>query len=126
MGQQKSSINVIVLARQHPCENVSSFLCEELLNNLNSRVLNSGLKDIKWHVIPLVNLDGVELLNTRSNLLGYDINRCWAAHLFRYSAETAWISRYLRKIGLKSEDVVLDLHGHSREFDCFAYSTFKT
>lgn len=120
-GQARADRNVFIFARQHPCESVSSLICEQLLLGLSERAGNGELKDIRWHVFPMVNPDGVELGNTRSNLAGYDINRCWAPHLFAFSLEAASISAYLKRTGISCEDIVVDLHGHSRDLGCFCY-----
>lgn len=34
-------------------------------------------KEIQWIIIPMVNIDGVELGNNRTGVLGHDFNRNW-------------------------------------------------
>ena len=68
---------VIVTARQHPCETVSSKVCEALLDCLISSKGMTFLENFTVLVVPMVNIDGVIRGNTRTNLLGYDTNRCW-------------------------------------------------
>jgi murein tripeptide amidase MpaA len=34
-------------------------------------------KDIHWIIVPMVNVDGVELGNNRTGTLGHDFNRNW-------------------------------------------------
>ena len=41
--------------------------------------LNRGnfSNEIQWIIIPMVNIDGVELGNNRTGVLGHDFNRNW-------------------------------------------------
>ena len=69
---------VLVLARQHPGETVSSFLMESFLTLLMKRgspLLASGFEFI---VMPMINADGVIYGNFRTNLAGFDLNRQWS------------------------------------------------
>ncbi len=38
---------------------------------------NKNQGSYNWYVIPMVNSDGVIHGNSRTNIKGYDINRCW-------------------------------------------------
>ena len=69
----------MVLARQHPCETMGSFVCEGIVKYLVSDSLESKhlLNNFNFVVVPMVNPDGVVEGNSRCNLSGVDLNRQW-------------------------------------------------
>lgn len=82
---------------------------------------------MSWFFVPMSNPDGVIHGNSRTNLKGYDINRCWTKETMHLSSEVECINEALLKI---KEDYTIeylwDLHGHTKEFDSFAYFCQKT
>lgn len=70
---------IVVLARTHPGESVTSFVCQGFLEFLlGSHPIASLLREnFVFKVIPMVNPDGVFLGNNRCNLIGQDLNRVW-------------------------------------------------
>lgn len=76
----KNSIRVIVLlARSHPGESVTSFVCQGFLEFLlgSHPIANILRENFVFKVIPMINPDGVFLGNNRCNLIGQDLNRAW-------------------------------------------------
>lgn len=70
---------IIILARTHPGESVTSFVCQGVLEFLlGSHPIAAVLRDnFVFKVIPMLNPDGVFLGNNRCNLIGQDLNRAW-------------------------------------------------
>jgi hypothetical protein len=76
----------------------------------------------------MVNIDGVELGNNRTGVLGHDFNRNWAsddsAKYRRMFPELFAIVSYIKKLKKKYPNQVkmfLDLHGHSSQSNVFTY-----
>lgn len=70
----------------------------------------------------MANPDGVIHGNSRTNMKGYDINRCWDKNNLFLSVEIEAINNFI--IDLKKTyhiSYLIDLHGHSKDFDAFAY-----
>lgn len=64
----------------------------------------------------MINIDGVIVGNYRSNLSGYDLNRCWIKSDPVKHPEIFVIKNYIRKLAKKQDiELILDLHGHSRK-----------
>lgn len=70
---------IFITARQHPCETVGSYVCEHILKLLTNEdeLSLQLLRKFTFFVVPMVNTDGVIHGNSRTNLLGYDLNRSW-------------------------------------------------
>lgn len=69
--------------------------------------------------VPMLNVDGVIYGNFRTNLAGYDINRQW-------QSTDKWLNpevHAMKKLIVKNPGIefVLDLHGHSKQFNSFIY-----
>lgn len=65
----------------------------------------------------MINPDGVIHGNSRTNLLGYDINRSWDPVISYKSVECTQIWEFIRRIGEKGDLEIcwaIDLHGHSK------------
>lgn len=76
----KNSIRaIVVLARSHPGESVTSFVCQGFLEFLmgSHPIANILRENFVFKVIPMINPDGVFLGNNRCNLIGQDLNRVW-------------------------------------------------
>ncbi|CAD7971594.1 unnamed protein product [Amoebophrya sp. A25] len=74
-----SKKDVVVIARQHPGEAVGSWACQGFVKFLigNSSLANLLRTTHVFHIVPMVNVDGVVYGNNRCTLLGVDPNRCW-------------------------------------------------
>lgn len=67
------------MARSHPGESVTSFVCQGFIEFLiGSHPIAAILREnFVFKIIPMMNPDGVFLGNNRCNLIGQDLNRCW-------------------------------------------------
>lgn len=70
---------IVVLARAHPGESVTSFVCQGFLEFLlgshpTAQILR---ENFVFKIVPMLNPDGVFLGNNRCNLIGQDMNRSW-------------------------------------------------
>ena len=70
---------VIVLTRSHPCDSATSFIVQGMMEFLTSDhgIAKEVRNKIVFKVVPMMNPDGVFLGNTRSTLVGADLNRSW-------------------------------------------------
>eukprot|EP00927_Polykrikos_kofoidii_P011806 TRINITY_DN15048_c0_g1_i1.p1 TRINITY_DN15048_c0_g1~~TRINITY_DN15048_c0_g1_i1.p1 ORF type:complete len:1200 (+),score=183.82 TRINITY_DN15048_c0_g1_i1:2-3601(+) len=125
---------VAVIARQHPGEVVGSWAVQGLVKFLlgQSPAAQRLRETYVFHVVPMVNVDGVVHGNSRCTLAGVDPNRVWyepnpIIHPVIYALKT-----HLRNIvqgvsvvggACKSLDLFLDFHGHSAKFGCFFYGS---
>lgn len=70
---------IVIIARIHPGETVSSFVCNGITDFLLSQ--NEKAKKLRnnfiFKIIPMMNPDGVIHGNYRSNISGFDLNRKW-------------------------------------------------
>lgn len=67
-------------------------------------------------MVPMANPDGVIHGNSRTNLLGYDINRKWEEIPNKtHSFEVSQIYNHLLK-KLPTIEYLIDLHGHSKKY----------
>jgi murein tripeptide amidase MpaA len=70
----------------------------------------------------MANPDGVIHGNSRTNLKGYDINRCWVKNTLFLSAEVSCIDNWIGEIQKDYKvSYILDLHGHSKNYGSFLY-----
>lgn len=70
---------IAIMARVHPGEAPSSFVCQGILELLiSSHPVASTLREhVIFKIIPMLNPDGVFLGNYRGDLMGVDLNRSW-------------------------------------------------
>lgn len=76
----------------------------------------------------MLNIDGVQLGNNRTGVLGHDFNRNWSieetAKSRRMFPEITAVVTYVRKLKKKYPNklkMFLDLHGHSSQQNAFVY-----
>ncbi|EER12450.1 hypothetical protein Pmar_PMAR001248 [Perkinsus marinus ATCC 50983] len=67
----------VIIARQHPGETVGSWICLGLLHWLLSDTARQLRAKYCFHIVPMVNVDGVVHGNSRTTLAGVDPNRTW-------------------------------------------------
>ena len=107
---------IFVLSRQHASEAVGSILCEKIIQKvLTIEDEEDGRHSIDWIFVPMANPDGVIHGNSRTNLKGYDINRCWGKESLHLSCEVECINKAILKIKQEYKiESMWDLHGHTR------------
>lgn len=75
-----------------------------------------------FKVIPMLNPDGVVHGNYRCSLSGSDLNRRWKNPSEIIHPEIFHTRRMISEFNKKHEiAMVIDIHGHSRKMDVFAY-----
>mmetsp|Transcript_116863 Transcript_116863/g.372041 ORF Transcript_116863/g.372041 Transcript_116863/m.372041 type:complete len:1310 (-) Transcript_116863:62-3991(-) len=120
---------IAVIARQHPGEVVGSWSVQGFLKFIlgPSAIARKLREAYVFHVVPMVNVDGVVHGNSRCTLAGVDPNRVWhdpnpIIHPVVYA-----LKQYLRNVaqgsGAKGIELFLDMHGHSAKFGCFFYGS---
>ena len=123
---------IVITSRVHPGETQSSFLVEGLINYLLSDEDEACEIRDKFviKIIPMLNPDGVILGNSRSSLIGVDLNRRWIKpskflHPTVYYTKSLikYLNKKLHQPEVKSGGVVLftDIHGHNKNQDIFMY-----
>lgn len=128
-GRLDSRPAIVVIARQHPGEVVGSWAVQGFLKFLlgPSAVAKLLRQAYVFHVIPMVNVDGVVYGNSRCTLAGVDPNRVWhdpnpIIHPVIYA-----LKNHLRSISSGSDckgiELFLDMHGHSAKSGCFFYGS---
>ena len=87
--------------------------------SLNAKILRDNFV---FKIVPFLNPDGVINGNTRCNLAGVDLNRCWIDPSRKMQPTVYHYKQMVKKL---QEDrdlfLVLDLHGHSRKKNIFCY-----
>lgn len=116
---------VVFTGRVHPGESNASFVMDGILRQLVNyeSVRDSLLSSFVFHVIPMLNPDGVTEGHHRCSLLGRDLNREWAEpdplqcpEIFYCKQLLHWLIEFGRVPSL-----FCDFHGHSLKKGVFLY-----
>lgn len=117
-GEKKKQKKIIVLmARSHPGESVSSIalkgFIEELIN-MESNLEAAYLRDnFTFLIFPMMNPDGVSIGNSRCSLSGNDLNQVWDKPDRFVHPEVFYSKRILIKIQKDHEILFFaDFHGN--------------
>ena len=115
---------IILFARQHPGETVSSWILKgayEYLMSFNKEA--NYLRDnyiIK--IIPMINVDGVICGNSRTSLSGCDLNRRWEKPDEFLHPEIYYLKELIHNFTKNIEvEYIIDFHGHFGAFNSFFY-----
>lgn len=70
---------ILITARIHPGESVSSYVCNGIVEFLlsNDEKAKKLRQNFVFKIIPMLNPDGVIHGNYRTNISGYDLNKKW-------------------------------------------------
>eukprot|EP00471_Norrisiella_sphaerica_P008009 CAMPEP_0184499568 /NCGR_PEP_ID=MMETSP0113_2-20130426/41829_1 /TAXON_ID=91329 /ORGANISM="Norrisiella sphaerica, Strain BC52" /LENGTH=988 /DNA_ID=CAMNT_0026887507 /DNA_START=297 /DNA_END=3263 /DNA_ORIENTATION=+ len=117
--------DIVVMARVHPGETNASWMMKGLLHFLvddSDKEATELRNKCTFHIIPMLNPDGVINGNYRCSLACVDLNRCWDkpnrnTHPTVYYAKD--LIANLKERGKLA--VVVDLHGHSKKMNIFMY-----
>jgi hypothetical protein len=123
----KSEKKVVVIdARQHPGEPLGSHVCEVLTTLiLSDSTVGKLLRErYKFYIVPMLNPDGVVLGNHRLNVAKLDLNRIWNTPTPQTCPTILAIKTLIQGLVDSKNDVFcfLDLHAHSKKYNCFFYS----
>ncbi|MFC3120490.1 M14 family metallopeptidase [Agaribacter flavus] len=100
-----------ITARQHPGETMAEWLVEGLLNRLldeDDGVARKLLEKNVFYIVPNMNPDGSVRGHLRTNALGRNLNREWAAPCVKNSPEVFYTLSKMTDVGV---DLFLDIHG---------------
>ena len=113
---------IIISARVHPGETVSSFVFEGILKYLLSAEASLLRRHFIFKMIPMINPDGVIHGNYRTNLSGKDMNRYWEDPSKFLIPEIYFFKKFIMQLH-EEHGVALfcDLHGHSKKKNSFVY-----
>ncbi|EAR84316.2 zinc carboxypeptidase family protein (macronuclear) [Tetrahymena thermophila SB210] len=120
---------IFIIARQHPGETPSSFVCEGFISYLLTDTIQAKylLDNYIFKIVPMMNPDGVVVGNSRCNLSGSDLNRKWDNPDPVLHPEVFEVKKEIKKSHLKREVAIFcDLHGHSMKKHAFFYGCNKT
>lgn len=98
VGETTNKNYVFIISRQHPPEVTGSLALMSFVDTLagRSRLAKRFRENFQTVVVPLMNPDGVEHGQWRSNLGGVDLNRDWRAFT---QPETTAVSSFLAALG---------------------------
>ncbi len=110
-----SAKQVWLFGRQHPGESMAQWWVEGALNFLtkpedeaDARTVETLLQLCRFHVVPNMNPDGSFRGHIRTNALGVDLNRQWAAPNIEKSPEVFYVWEQMKRTGV---DFAMDVHG---------------
>ena len=106
---------IILIARQHPGETVSSYVMkgayEFLMGNSDEAKKLRELYMIR--IVPMMNPDGVLVGNSRTSFAGCDLNRRWETPNEVIHAEIFHTKQMILKMATQREIAfICDFHGH--------------
>ena len=115
---------IILFARQHPGETVSSWILKgayEFLMAFNKEA-NYLREYYIIKIIPMINVDGVICGNSRTSLSGCDLNRRWEKPDEFLHPEIYYLKELIFNFTKNIEvEYIIDFHGHFGAFNSFFY-----
>jgi len=122
---------IILWGRVHPGETNASWVTHRIISYLlgNSQIAKGLRQRVIFHIIPMINPDGVILGNHRWSFLGRDINRSFEHPNSKLEPEPYQIRQHFKNIQkdafqLGKCDKILafiDIHAHSNRKSIFMY-----
>ncbi|KRX10068.1 P-loop containing nucleoside triphosphate hydrolase [Pseudocohnilembus persalinus] len=123
--EHKQKKVIFIIARQHPSETTGSFVCSGILDfllkeeNQQARALRAAYV---FKIVPMVNIDGVIVGQSRTSPGGFDLNRKWLDPNPALQPEIFVVKQEMKKTQEKREiNIFTDLHGHSSKKHSFFY-----
>lgn len=118
-----------VTARLHSAETYGSLIMKYLMSELVNRSENydSILSNYVIKLVPMINTDGVTIGNSRSSLVGLDLNRRWGDPNASIHPEIHFLKKIMKQQADTKQGISIycDLHGHNRRNNCFFYGCNK-
>ena len=114
---------VVAVARVHPSETVGSWVMEGFLRFVASRHPQCRrLRELfDFKLIPMCNPDGVIIGNSRTNLNGNDLNRCYARPDEASQPEAKLVKQFIQGLLQSQVFMFIDFHGHFCKKGSFLY-----
>eukprot|EP01034_Spumella_vulgaris_P024116 gene24116-30424_t len=116
--------SIVLSARVHPGEANSSYIMHGLLEYLlgESDEAVKLRRSFVFHVVPMLNPDGVIHGNYRCSLAGTDLNRRYVDTHFALHPTIHALKNFIRTTQVTRLILLyLDIHGHSKMKNCFLY-----
>jgi murein tripeptide amidase MpaA len=90
---------VLICGRVHPGETNASWITHRIISYLlsNSQIARGLRKRLIFHIVPMINPDGVVIGNHRCSILGRDINRSFDHPNSKLEPEPYALRRHLKK-----------------------------
>lgn len=106
----RGPVPVWIVARQHAGETMASWWVEGFVRRLLSSdpLAAQLLSEMRFHIVPLVNIDGAVRGHLRGSASGVDLNRQWETPDLERAPEVAAIVAAMTRLGCAA---VLDIHG---------------
>lgn len=115
---------IVLMARVHPGETVSSWMMKGVLDFLcsDSEEANLLRNSFIFKIIPMMNPDGVVSGNYRTSLAGCDLNRRWINPNEVLHPEIYYAKQMILKLSqTRNIEMICDFHGHSGATNIFMY-----
>lgn len=124
IGWRKKKRALVFFARQHPCETSSSWLMEGLITNLlnDQKKINYMRMFFCFYLVPMINVDGVIVGNSKNGVSGADFNRIWEQPIKEQHPEVFLIKEYFKNNVKEELFFFFDLHGTTDKYGFFLYS----
>ncbi len=119
-----SKLGIVLMARVHPGETVSSYMMKGVIDFLCSDCDEAKLlrNYFMFKIIPMMNPDGVVCGNYRTSLAGCDLNRRWINPNEILHPEIFYAKQMIMKLSTQREiGLICDFHGHSGANNIFIY-----
>jgi hypothetical protein len=123
-GDDDGKEGVVLMARVHPGETVSSWMMKGVINFLTgeSNEAHYLRKHFVFKIIPMMNPDGVICGNYRTSLAGCDLNRRWVLPNEVLHPEVFYAKQMILKFASQRKiALITDFHGHSGSHNIFMY-----
>ena len=130
MKSKKNSAKkaVIMIARQHPGETVGSHVIKGCINYLlgDSEEAKKLRELYTFHIVPMMNPDGVLVGNSRTSFAGCDLNRRWSKPNEIIHPEIYYTKSIILNIAQKQNiSFIIDFHGHFGTYNSLFYCNHK-
>lgn len=122
---------VLIWSRVHPGETNASWITHGIIDYLlgNSIVARELRNRLIFHIIPMINPDGVVVGNHRWSFIGKDINRWFEKPHQQLEPEPFAVRKHLKRIQKQAIDdgetdkvmIFADIHSHSNRKSIFMY-----
>lgn len=113
---------VVLMARVHPGETVSSFMMKGAIDYLVSNDARSLRRNYVFYIVPMLNPDGVRYGNYRTSLLGVDLNRRWKYPNKILHPTVFYAKKMIEEVKNRHQIImVCDMHGHTKKKNVFMY-----
>ena len=126
--KSKNKKAVFMIGRQHPGETVGSHVIKGCLDFLLTECDEAKkLREIyDFHIVPMMNPDGVIVGNSRTGFAGCDLNRRWSKPNEIIHPEIFYTKNLILNTAINQKIAfVIDFHGHFGTYNSLFYCNHK-